>query len=312
MFSRISFKMKNSVGIPVSVNLYEDNGIIEYEILFPDLGVDQVKRKRMGRGDSDKFLRRLKKLGLVELIARYEFCTRGECGDFWTLGIELEDGRTIDLSGPDLMHSTIYPLVQDFSELLDDQFQITQYVSPARIDRMEIEFSYNELNPQLSSLVPDYDECRHTEGISLDRASRNLIYTKHFPAGCFHSTFECKCENQVRQILDQSTEALTEDCYFEDVILATDVPELTFTFTYHDGEQVQVCRSFCLDGLRENLYIEMIQVLFETLLHLIFKQGLLDTRFLLPEDRKGEAPFFVLYTEGDDFSFFREMVENCG
>ena len=311
MFSRISFKMKNSVGIPVSVNLYEYNGIVEYEILFPNLGVDQVKRKRLGRGDSERFLRRLKKLGLVELIVRYEICTRDSRGDFWTLSIELEDGKTIDLSGPDLMHSTIYPLVQDYSELLDDQFQITQYVSPARIDRIEIEFSYNELNPALSEVITNYDECCHTENISLDRASRSLTYTKRFPAGCFHSSYECKCENQVRQILDQSSEALTEDRYFEDVISAADVPELTFTFTYHDGEQVQVCRSLCLESLRDNLYIEMLQVLSETLLHLMFKQGLFDTRFLLPDDKKKRAPFFVLYTEGEDDSFFRDLVGNC-
>ena len=311
MFSRISFKMKNSVGIPVSVNLYEDNGIVEYEILFPNLGVDHVKRKRMSRGDSDKFLRRMKKLGLVELIVRYEFCTRDNGGDFWTLCIELENGKTIDLSGPDLMHSTIYPLVQDFSELLDEQFQITQYVSPARIDRLEIEFSFNELNPELRSVIPDYDECRHTETICLDRATKTLIYSKHFPAGCFHSTFECKCEHQIRQILDQSSGALTEDRFFEDLISDPDVPDITFTFTYHDGEVVRVCRTLSLEGLRDSLYIEMLQVLFETLLHLLFKQGVFDTRFLLPDDKKQKAPFFVLYTEGDDDSFFREVIENC-
>ena len=126
MFSRISFKMKNSIGIPVSVNLYNDGGMVGYEILFPELGVDKAKKKRMSRGDSDRFLRRLKKLGLVELIVRYESCARDKGGDFWSMSLELEDGRVIDLSGPELMHSNLYPLIQDFSELLDDQFQITQ------------------------------------------------------------------------------------------------------------------------------------------------------------------------------------------
>ena len=312
MFSRISFKMKNSIGIPVSVNLFEDNGMVEYEILFPDLGVDKAKKKRMGRGDSERFLRRLKKLGLVDLVARYEFSIKDNSGDFWSLGIELDDGKVFDFSGPDLMHSTLYPLIQDFSELLDEQFQITQYVSPARIDRIEIEFTFNELCQELGSLMKDYDEYLHTESISLDRGSRSLTYSKRFPAGCFHSLFECKCENQVRQILDQSTEALTEDRFFEDVISDQKVPELTFTFTYHDGEQVRVCRSLSFEGLRDNLYIEMLEVLFETLLHLMFKQGLFDTRFMLPKDKKQKAPFFVLYTEGDDDSFFREISGNCG
>ena len=312
MFSRISFKMKNSVGIPVSVNLFEDNGMVEYEILFPDLGVDKARRKRMGRADSERFLRRLKKLGLVELVVRYEFSIKDRTGDFWSLGIELEDGRTIDLCGPDLIHSTLYPLIQDFSELLDEQFQITQYVSPARIDRIEIEFSFNELSPELGSAMQDYDEYCHTETMILDRASRSLIYSKRFPAGCFHGTFECKCENQVRQILDQSTEALTEDRYFENVISDQKDPELTFTFTYHDGERVCVCRSLSFEGLRDNLYIEMLEVLFETLLHLLFKQGLFDTRFMLPDDKKHKAPFFVLYTEGDDDSFFRDIARSCG
>ena len=141
MFSRISFTMKNSVGIPVSVNLYEDNGMVGYEILFPNLGVEKVQRKSMGRGGSERFLRRMKKLGLVELIVRYESCISDERGDCWSLSIELEDGRMIDLSGKDLASSTLYPLIQDFSELLDQQFQITQYVSPARVDRLEVEFS---------------------------------------------------------------------------------------------------------------------------------------------------------------------------
>ena len=312
MFSRISFKMKNSIGIPVSVNLYNEGGMVGYEILFPELGVDKAKKKRMSRGDSDRFLRRLKKLGLVELIVRYESCARDKGGDFWSMSLELEDGRVIDLSGPELMHSNLYPLIQDFSELLDDQFQITQYVSPARIDRIEIEFSFNELGEDFGEVLQDYDEYCHTESICLDRASKSLVYSKRFPAGCFHGTFECKCENQVRQILDQSTEAFTEDRYFENVISGQDVPELLFTFTYHDGEQAQVCRSLSFEGLRDKLYIEMLQVLFETLLHLMFKQGIFDTRFLLPGDKKRQAPFFVLYTEGDDDSFFREVIENCG
>ena len=312
MFSRISFMMRNAVGVPVSVNLYNDAGIVEFEILFPNLGVDKAGKRRMSRTDSERFLRRLKKLGLVELIVRYESCCHDAGGDFWNLGIELEDGRTIDLSGPDLMHSTLYPLIQDYSELLDNQFQITQYVSPARVDRIDIEFSFNDFHPETGCLMQDLDEFCHVESISLDRASKSLIYSKRFPAGCFHGTFECRCENQVRQILDQSTEALTESRLFEDVIAYRNVPELTFTFTYHDGEQVRVCRSLCPEGLRDSLYIEMIQVLFETLLHLMFKQGVFDTRFLLPDDKRRQAPFFVLYTEGDDDSFFRDIAENCG
>lgn len=302
MFSRISFTMKNSVGIPVSVNLYEDNGMVGYEILFPNLGVEKVQRKSMGRGGSERFLRRMKKLGLVELIVRYESCISDERGDCWSLSIELEDGRMIDLSGKDLASSTLYPLIQDFSELLDQQFQITQYVSPARVDRLEVEFSFNEL---------DYEECCHTESICLDRSSKLLTYTRRFPAGCFHSTYECRCENQVRQILDQTSVALKDDCLFEDIACSSSVPQLEFTFTYHDGEQIKVRRSLSLDGLRDGLYIEMLDVIYETLLHLLFKQSTFDKRFLLPKGKKKEAPFFVAYSESEDFSYFRELAEQC-
>lgn len=308
MFSRIGFTMKNSVGIPVSVNLYNDNGIVEYEILFGNPGDTKAQRKSMGRGGSDRFLRRLKRLGLVELIVRYEFCGLDKEGDFWRLSIELEDGRTIDLSGPELNASKLYPLIQDFSELLDQQFQITQYVSPSRIDRMEVEFIYNELDPDFRDVMPDYDECLHTESISLERSSKLLTYTKRFPAGCFHSTYECKCENQVRQILDQTTAALRDDCLFEDIFCPPSVPQLVFSFTYHDGEKVSIRRSLSPEGLRDGLYIEMIDVLYETLLHLMFKQSLFDKRFLLPKGREKEAPFFVVYSESEDFSYFRELA----
>ena len=58
MFSYLKFKMQNSIGTAAAVNVYNDEGFIGYEVLFPDLGVGDVKRRTLGRADSETFLRR--------------------------------------------------------------------------------------------------------------------------------------------------------------------------------------------------------------------------------------------------------------
>ena len=291
MFSYLKFKMQNSIGTAAAVNLFNDEGLIGYEVLFPDLGVGDVKRRALSRTDSETFLRRLQKSGFVMFTKRFADLEEKEDGDFWTLEIELPDSQIIRLSGPEPENSALYPFIQDFAELLDSQFRITQYISPDRVDKLSIEFFFNELDS-------DLEQCTHSEEFTLDRSDFTLSYIKRFPAGCFHSSYQCKCEHQVRQILDQTSAALTDDSLFEDCIeINLRRPVLYFKYTFHDGSTAEVRRSLNHRCLREQLYIEMLEVLFETSLHLMYKFGLFDKRFVYSDDDEIKTPFVIDYSE---------------
>lgn len=300
MFTTLKFKMENSIGTPVTVNLYHQDGLVDYEILLPDLGARDAKRCSMGRKGSARFLERLKKSGFIYLIASFESHGAKENeGDFWSLYLELEDGTEIRLKGPDLEESLLYPIIQDFAELLDMQFSMTQFISQGRVDRLDILFIFNELISDESDDFSEFEQLAHSELISLDRSTFTFSYAKRFPAGCFHSKYECKCEHQIRQILDQTTTALKDQRLFEDVVEEDPVhPIILFKFTFHDGSTEKVKRSLSLDCLRDQLYIEMMDVLFETSLNLMYKGGIFDKRFL--QDSDEELPFSIVYTEGDE------------
>lgn len=299
MFTYLKFKMNNSIGTPVSVNLYNNDGLIDYEILFPDLGVRESRRIRMSRADSSKLLKKLKNSGFVMFMERFARSGAEENeGNYWTLEIELPDLMVIRLQGPRPEESFLYPFIQDFSELLDNQFSITQYIRSDRVDKLEIEFIFNELDQEIRDMVPDLARSDHTETVTLDRSNFTFSYSKRFPSSCFHSSYECKCEQQVRQILDQTSDALTDPKLFEDVVDHSEMrPILFFNYTFHDGSTACVRRSLSFDGLRDALYIEMLEVLFETSLQLVFKDGIFDRRFMFPVNESINFPFFIVYSE---------------
>lgn len=310
MFTTLKFRMENSVGTPVCVSLFNNEGLIDYEILFPKLGVNDVRRRSLGRSGSIKLMKRLGRSSFVMFMTRFALSgAHEEEGDFWSLDIELDDGSDIHINGPEPEKSLLYPFIQDFAEFLDREFSITQYISPNRVDKLEIEFLFNEIDPKCRDLLPEYDQCDHTETLTLDRSNFTLSYSKRFPTGCFHSTYECKCEQQVRQILDQTSTALRDGRVFEDVLeQSARHPLLQFSYTFHDGSTAVVHRSLCLEGLRDQLYIEMIDVVFETCLHLLFKGGLFDKRFQFPADEKEKTPFFIVYSEDDESSYVEEVA----
>ena len=299
MFTTLRFRMENSIGTQVTVNLYNRDSLVDYEILIPDFGVNNVQKRSMGRSGSAKFLEKLKKSGFIYFMTNFSKHGAKEIdGDFWDLELELEDGSQTHLHGPRPEESMLYPFVQDFAELLDKQFSMTQFISLSRVDKLEINFLFNEFNSEYLDFDCHYNQLDHTESVSLDRSDFVLSYSKRFPANCFHSTYECKCEQQVRQILDQTTAALNDPRLFEDVIEdSTDHPMVMFCFTFHDGSTAKVRRSLCIECLRDQLYIEMIDVLFETSLHLFYKGGVFDKRFLLVKQEIESIPFSISYNE---------------
>ena len=54
MFASLKLCMFNSVGTRVAVNLFKKGGKIEFEILYPDLGVQESERSIMDKSSYDK------------------------------------------------------------------------------------------------------------------------------------------------------------------------------------------------------------------------------------------------------------------
>ena len=304
MFKTLRFNMENSIGTHVSVNLYNSDSLVDFEIQFPDLGVKNVQKQSLGCSGSAKLLDEIKKSGFIYFMT--SFAERGAKefdGDYWRLDFELEDGSHIHLQGPRPEESLLYPFIQDFAELLDKQFSMTQFISSSRVDKLEIHFLFNEFNPQYLDFDSQYDQFDHMETVTLDRSSFLFSYRKRFPASCFHSTYECKCEQQIRQILDQTTTALVDEHLFEDIVeQCPEHPMLLLCFTFHDGSTAKVRRSLSYECLRDQLYVELIDVLFETSLQLFYKGGILDKRFMLAKNGMETVPFSISYNEDCDES----------
>jgi len=302
MFETIRFRMVNSIGTPVNVNLFNDRGIIGYEILFPSLGVVKSEKLRLNKKDSDKFLQSLKKMGLIPLLSFYLSLAgeKEEKGDYWKLDIELPDGKEISLSGPDPSGSVLYPLLMDFSEILDRTFPITRLVDPGRVDRLEISFVYNEVTEHFQGMIPDFRQCEHTETLVVDRHTKTVSYSKRFPSRCFHSTYEAKCEHHVRDILDGISVALNDDSLLQDEIdVEENAPELTFEFLFHDGSSATVRKTFACSCFGDDFYKGILETVSENLIVLLFKEGLFDKRFMIDRQYSADMPFFLVYGEGD-------------
>lgn len=291
--------MSNSVGTHVAVCLYKKGGKIEYEILYPDLGVEESERCIMGKSSYDKLMRRLRGKGTLELLKRFRIRREPHKDDTWSLDVNFGHNDVIRASGPDLSTSDMRPVVQDLVDILDEQFPQLHLVSSYRIERLVLGFIFNEFSDRIIDMIPESEDLDHLETVVLDRNENALTYAKKFPAGCYDSRYVCRCEHQVQSILDQTSDMLTDPVLFEDIRPKPGDPFLVISITYHDGSLVKVIRSLSREGLRDRIYFELLDVIYDTLLHLLFKQGLFDKRFLGSEKDISRKPFSVSYNEED-------------
>ena len=299
MFASLKLCMFNSVGTHVAVCLFKKGGKIEYEILYPDLGVEEAGRSLMGKSSYDRLMRRLKGKGTLELLKRFRIRHEPHENDKWSLDVDFGHGDVIRASGPDLSTSDMKPVVQDLVDILDEQFPQLHLVSSTRIERLVLGFIFNEFSDRIIDMIPESEDLDHLETVVLDRNENTLSYSKKFPAGCYDSMYVCRCEHQVQSILDQTSDILTDPVLFEDLRPKPGEPFLVISITYHDGSLVKVIRSLSREGLRDRIYFELLDVIYDTVLHLMFKQGLFDKRFLGPENEISRKPFTVSYNEED-------------
>jgi hypothetical protein len=299
MFANLYFCMVNSMGVKASVRLSENEGLVEYGIDFPDSNEGKTQHGCLGRRGSERFLHRLGRKGIVDILFKFNDFGLREQGEHWSLSILGDDDRKLSLSGPEDSFPVLNAVIQDLAEILDDQFCVTRYIDPQRLDNLEIGFVFNEVSPELLECLKDYPRCDHTETISLNRETRCFHFTRLFPSSCYRLGIECVCEDEVRGFLDQTGEIFKEDHLFEDVHDDSDAPKMVFTFSYHDGTVKSVKRNLSLVGLRDMEYVDMVDFLFEVLLQVFFRQGIFDKRYMLPREMLENSPFFVSYKEGE-------------
>lgn len=297
MFTYLTFKMENSMGLPVSVSLRNDHGIVHYGVGFIASDDAPKTEQTLSSFNSAKLLQKIDQLGLVQLLPKYEALGLNEGGDYWKLHVEHLAGQ-INLSGARDSHAVIVPMLQDFAEILDDALYVTQYIRATRLDRLDIEFEFNEWDPEMRDNAEEYNALLHSEIVVLDRQTNTASYSKRFPARCAQCELECRFDEEIRDLLDQAEILFTEPAFFEDIYDEHDhSPRLLFTFLYHDGTMRRVQRQLSTLGLRDQIYFELLDVINNNLLSLLFKQSLFDKRMVLPVERRKHIPFFVMYRE---------------
>lgn len=275
MFSNLGFRMKNSLGIPVTVGITYKEGLVSYVISFGDEDVTECKIKTMSKGKSDRFVRKWRDASCNDLLK--ELPGSGEplvYGDSWCLELRYED-KTIRVAGSDT-DCILSSLVQPVIELLDDTFGVTRFVKSTRVDGLEIEMfepiGVPEGCPPSSSLLGSRGQEEHLE---MDRDSWTLAYSRRVPAGCFHNSYECYCENEIRQILDQIS-AIFGDDSMPGSRIDGDGPLLTFTFHFHDGSSAVVDRVLSRNGTGVPAFDEMLEAIGHTIGGTVFGGGMFD------------------------------------
>ena len=272
MFSYLEFGMLNAAGKWVIVKINHADGLISYEIEFPDQDVEKITKRRMSKGNSDKFIRKIKNTGIEAILPKFLDLGEFEKGDFWHLDI-IDKGYEIHFSGPEPGKSCLTPYLQELMELFDNVFGITNFVSSTRIDRIEVEFLDTGID-EFSVMFSDLGDYSHSESLTLDRTTWTLTYSRRFPRQCFHNSFECHCENQIRQILDQTSKLLETYNLDEKVIhIDSRFPTIHFRFVYHDGSEACFSRGLKNDGLGSQLLDALMCVIGDTLRYTIFVGG---------------------------------------
>lgn len=317
MFTSLNFKMINSIGVPVSVELNVAGGIVSYCISYSKKGKSKQKQERLSQRNSANLLKRIDQMKLVTALCKYQAFDLNEGGSFWAIHIDHIMGTT-DLSGPSPResHSVIVPLIDDFAQLLDETFRITQFISPTRLDRLEIELMAPDADLDENDSEEVVRVCTHQEILALDRKTNTIEYARQFPSRCFNGHFGCRCDEEVRRLLDKVEDLFTEDYLFEDIDSDEDSnPRLRFTFAFHDGSSAHVSRILSIGGLRDELYMELLDEIFENVLRLMFKAGLFDKRLVMSDRGLKDLPFFIIYSEDGvhnlqgDLEQFQENIE---
>lgn len=267
--------MKNSFDIPVDVKLSYKDGLVSYSMSFGDVPLQNTEQRTMSRGSSDKFVRKWAKVSCDDILK--DLIGHGgnlDFGDEWRLSLTYGDD-VVSLSGTKRNNAYLAAFIEPIMELLDDTFGATQFVKASRIDCLEIDLLESVDAPyELGSGEPHFG---HEEHVFISREESLLSYSRNLPSGCFNNSYECHCENEILQILDQSSTIFEDGSLFRDCIDG-DGPLLTFTFHFHDGRSTEVHRTLTRNGTGSQVYDEMLEVIGQVIGCTVFAGGMFDLR----------------------------------
>lgn len=188
-----------------------------------------------------------------------------EEGDVWKM-----DYNDLHISGIKIENSAFKPYLGELIEGLDNLFG-TSYVSPKRVEKLEISFYDNDTSAVHPSIL-QLGDVSHTEFISLDRHTYELVYAKRFPQACFHNEYKCNCENQVLQILDALPDFLQ---HFESREPDGSSPLVIFKVVFHDNSENIFFRNFN-HGTGNQTMNSFLRAIREVVSKTVFQDGLLD------------------------------------
>lgn len=276
MFTNLYFKMENSIGVPVSVNLRNKDGVIFYKIGFQE--EEGEKEQSLSHKNSKDLLKKIERSRIVEAVSLFDHYGLNEGGSGWSFHIESSLGVS-DISGPMNSRAVIMPQILSYAELLDDVFQITRFVKNNRLDRVEVEFTFDELRDQVVAGAENVS-FDHKEFIVLDRDLRTIDYTRVFPAFGFKGHIQCCCDDDVSVFLDETEKILENEELLQSTMVDDESPVLRFTFTFHDGSTACVVRNMSKASLSDGVYTEMLDVIWENIQKLMFRMGVFDNTIL--------------------------------
>lgn len=249
MFTFFEYRTFDCRENPTSIRIYND----------PDRFLVSVNGNEIPLSESVKalFLQKISDTGIEVMFPRFEQVKNVESGSDWYLDI-VSDSTKIHCSGP--KNSILNPYLREFQEIFDS-FLNTNLISSARIDSLEIVYKESVTDPFLLSLS-DLGDCSHKEYISLDRASWTITYKRRFPQNCFHSTFECHCENQISSILDRLEELIQKHFPSNE---GDNSPAVTFRIKRHDGSVLTINRTLSEGSLNDALLDALMKTIAELL-----------------------------------------------
>lgn len=229
------------------------------------------KSLTLNKDEANAFLSELTAVGIETIFPSFIPIGEFEKGDGYHLVFQTDEFN-LNFTGPEPEKSVLIPYLSEIMELLDKFFG-TSFVATSRIDRIVVSFK-NAMKIPFSQVFSSLGDTSHTEILSLDRESWTLSYKRRFPEHCFHNTFECHCENQIRQILDQSEQFL-KNHPVSDVTINEDNPVVRFSFIHHDGRCEDFTRNLS-NGTMDPLLDALMCAILETLKFVLISGGLFD------------------------------------
>lgn len=228
MFSFLKFKMENSLGVPIEVKLAQENGCLVYEIrreknvdgnsvqtLEFDKEGEVCQKQVLSEERTNTFIQKWEKISCNDMFQHLEQVSNAKENDFWFLEIGY-DNLVFKMSGGKEGEASLSTFIQPLSELFDEVLVTTHFVKPSRVECIEIELYEPFEVPKSLAFLGNCGPYGHEEYVCLDRNSMTLSYSRKNPTRCVNHSYKCFCENEIRSILDRTSDLLESGNFLQE------------------------------------------------------------------------------------------------